>query len=911
MNTVPLNTVPSNSASLLRGPRLASYGCLIGMVVGALPAQESKALFHVPVAVLPVNTAPFQKLGDFDGDGDLDAVGSRVYSSGATSEVIVWENVQGAFSEAYVENVAPGLYHGHGMPNFAMTTADFNQDGRMDFALATKLAAVRFIALPNFQFAQTSMPLSGTPNGSRAIAAGDFDGDGVIDIAVASSDDLNQLGFVDVFLAGGVVASVSIPANANSDLRLLASELDASPGVELLVSDRRTSQAQVVAVAAGAAQVVTTMSTPLSSSIMPALWTAGDIDQDGDEDVVMFMPGYSPAPHRYQIFRCSPSGAFVMESAQLGGPAEYLADIDGDGDLDGVCCGGGGQTFAWPELDFPSTFELAENLGGGNFAPAWAFPGAGSRSMAGAADVDGDGDVDLVAGRCIYYGDGPWDEQPRKSAGAGNMPLLLRPWGVFDNDGDGDPDLGIQYSNRGDGEFAYTFPLLSGPPGYAVAGSTSCDVDGDGFSDQVVRLTTMGFPAQFVSMAWFRNNGGGHLHYVGPCGAPGMTMGPAGAWTADRYLAVDCDGDGDQDMIYKSQPSYGTGGTSELFWNNNGTFVPGPVFPSAAGRVDAVADFNGDGHPDLLMTSITSGVTVQLGSGPGKSFQLAWSRAFMPVEPGAVAIGDVNDDGALDFVRPDSSGVLVLFVNTLPQGTFGFAEIPLTGSSVQILGWQPAAVRPTVNIADFDADGRTDIAFASEVQPSVGVILRRTGWSNPASVGDFEVIQQIFGPGYATDADGDGMPDLVGSHTVRNRHYPRAQAGGLVQLHGAEVVGEAGTSPVLGASGPFRVGHTGEFLLRSVPGPTLAVLGLSLGQAQLPNVPFPGMSVYLDPATTLVANWPITENGDGRAAASASLPVVLIHGLQGFRFYVQALVLDPAAPHSLTQSNLMIMTVGS
>ena len=48
----------------------------------------------------------------------------------------------------------------------------------------------------------------------------------------------------------------------------------------------------------------------------------------------------------------------------------------------------------------------------------------------------------------------------------------------------------------------------------------------------------------------------------------------------------------------------------------------------------------------------------------------------------------------------------------------------------------------------------------------------------------------------------------------------------------------------------------------------------------MPNVPFRGMSIYLDRATMSVGNWPVTERG-------------------------------MAAPHSLTQSNLMITTVGS
>jgi hypothetical protein len=66
-------------------------------------------------------------------------------------------------------------------------------------------------------------------------------------------------------------------------------------------------------------------------------------------------------------------------------------------------------------------------------------------------------------------------------------------------------------------------------------------------------------------------------------------------------------------------------------------------------------------------------------------------------------------------------------------------------------------------------------------------------------------------------------------------------AGRRLQSHPG-VAGEGGAVPVLGATGPFRSGETEVLRLTGVPGPTVAILGLSLGEADLPGLPLPGLT---------------------------------------------------------------------
>jgi hypothetical protein len=50
-------------------------------------AQEGDAVLHAPLAVLPVDSPPFQRLVDVDGDGDLDAVGSRIHENRSSAQI--------------------------------------------------------------------------------------------------------------------------------------------------------------------------------------------------------------------------------------------------------------------------------------------------------------------------------------------------------------------------------------------------------------------------------------------------------------------------------------------------------------------------------------------------------------------------------------------------------------------------------------------------------------------------------------------------------------------------------------------------------------------------------------------------------------------------------------------------------
>jgi hypothetical protein len=131
--------------------------------------------------------------------------------------------------------------------------------------------------------------------------------------------------------------------------------------------------------------------------------------------------------------------------------------------------------------------------------------------------------------------------------------------------------------------------------------------------------------------------------------------------------AVDVNSDKKPDLII-TQPF--NGGSSVLLGNGDGTFQPGRTIGTGVLRV---ADFNGDGKPDLLC----AGLTVRLGNGDGTFGSPISTPAVQNFTPlsfaGAIAVGDFNGDGKLDVAHTsawhDAFGMVWVWMGN-GDGTF-------------------------------------------------------------------------------------------------------------------------------------------------------------------------------------------------------------------------------------------------
>ncbi len=254
-----------------------------------------------------------------------------------------------------------------------------------------------------------------------------------------------------------------------------------------------------------------------------------DIDGDGDLDLLMVNDDYLPN----FVYRNNGAGVFTDVSATaLPANADYstdqvVGDFDGDGDIDWFVGNAQG----------PGTSKLYLNNGAGVFVDATVgrLPGtcfADRRSFA--ADLDGDGDLDLVLNTGGNYLWGP----PTVLRNNGSATFTLVPLGLgtglchaADVDGDGRIDLidldgSRVLRNLGNFTFAAPVPIAGATAGTFVA----LDQDADG------RIDLVG-PAGL-----FRNVGNGTFSLV-PLSIPTSYL-----WTTSA-LAADLDGDGDDDLV--------------------------------------------------------------------------------------------------------------------------------------------------------------------------------------------------------------------------------------------------------------------------------------------------------------------------------------------------------------------------
>jgi len=357
------------------------------------------------------------------------------------------------------------------------------------------------------------------------------------------------------------------------------------------------------------------------------------------------------------------------DSGGYTGKSIAVADLNGDGKLDLVIgneCASSGCT------DGASVGVLLGN-GDGTFQTAVAYRTGGTSGpffpvSIAIADVNGDHKPDLVVANggsntvAVLLGKGDGTLQPAVTYGSGGMyPVSVA---VADVNGDGKPDLFVANEcadnncdgsvgvllGDGDGTFQPAVTYIAGLYAISVA---IADVNGDGKPDLLVATNYLkcngGLCETSGEVGVLLGNGNGTFRSA-------VTYDCGGRYPYSLTVA-DLNGDGKLDLVTADSWSATAG---VLMGNGDGTFQAAVTYssgetPVAAISSVAVADVDGDGHPDLLLTIQSMGsngnnggaVSVLLGNGDG-TFQAAVEYASGGYQTLGVAVGDVNGDG-----RPD------------------------------------------------------------------------------------------------------------------------------------------------------------------------------------------------------------------------------------------------------------------
>ena len=460
-----------------------------------------------------------------------------------------------------------------------------------------------------------------------------------------------------------------------------------------------------------------------------------DLDNDGDFDL---MSGEISGSFKYfentgtisaPVFGTVQTDPFSLSAVGSETSVEF-ADLDNDGDMD-LMAG-----------DFNGNFHYFQNVGtvsSPNFAAVQTNPFSlsqtGSRSTPSFYDIDDDGDLDLLSGSASgnfnYFENIGTTATPNFGTVQTN-PFSLTDIGYRSNptfadlDDDGDADL---ISGDHFGGFLYFEKKTPVPPVFDTSqfnpfslsglgtgnGPTLADLDNDGDLD----LMSGGYYGNFE---YFENTGSAAAPAFGTEQTNPFSLTDIGHWSAPTF--VDLDNDGDFDLMSGS-----SNGVFE-YYQNTGT-VSAPAFGA-------------------VQTNPFSLTDIGIYSSP--------------------AFADLDNDGDLDLMSGDYYGDFYYFENTGTVSAPAFGPVQTNPFSLTDIGGHS-----NLTFADLDNDGDFDLMagnFSADFKyfQNIGTASTpsfRSVVTNPFSLTNIGSRLQLS----FTDLDNDGDPDLMAGGGSGNFFY--------------------------------------------------------------------------------------------------------------------------------------------
>ncbi|MCB9896681.1 MAG: VCBS repeat-containing protein [Planctomycetes bacterium] len=782
---------------------------------------------------------------DVDGDGDLDLVVGRttaVVASPSQSDSITWFEHAGP---DWTPHVVSAEQEGGQL----VAARDLDGDGDADVLSASALGA-NVSWHENLDGRGRSWTRHALVEGVAApvaVSAHDLDGDGDLDVLSmsaansasdpvglciwqANTDGLGHFGAPQTILAAGAVRAEPADLDGDGDLDLAAGRADHLAWYVNVDGLGHFVLAQAFDEYFGVQAVRT-----------------GDLDGDGDVDLAL-----AAASSTYALaWHANLDGQGTFGAAQVVTPFESvltdiaLVDLDGDADLDLAAAGRAtGRNVGWHEnLDALGTFGAAQTVA----------PAVGSLDALASADLDGDGDADLLVGQA--------------QAGA------LEP-----------ADLRWYENLDGAGSFGAARPIEA--VGKHALVVLAVDVDGDGDLDA---LSATNATASLAVLGWNENlDGLGHF-------APRVVFSSGVLHLPVDALALDVDDDGDLDVLVADGQ-----GTLGAFENLDGRGTFGPLVPveAVALSVAAVAldagDVDRDGEPDLIAARSTPFVDDRVawfaGDGAGTFAAPSVVLASSDANPTDVAGADLDLDGDLDLVLGRDHAVPASWSRNLDGAGGAWATSDVWTSPS---GAPDADTR--VALDDLDGDGDPDLlvrAVVSPTAPSWWELRRFENVGGPAlfDAGTLVTSQMVQGAFAPADLDGDGDPDLASGGA--------GQLGWIENLgpwtdEGHALVGAWG-QPHLWGDGSLA-GGSEQALHLSHAAPDAPVF-VVLGNAAL-LAPFKGGTLV---PTPLVVLGPVPATHAGTLDVAFLAPLGLPSGAQ---VHSQWWVVDPIGPVGFSASN--------
>ncbi|HYQ85715.1 MAG TPA: FG-GAP-like repeat-containing protein [Bacteroidota bacterium] len=674
--------------------------------------------------------------GDYDNDGDLDLIITGLTDNYIAGNTKLYRN----------EN---GVYHWMPMdlpPVWASSVAwgDYDNDGDLDLAISGRLSNVyperpitRIFRNDHGHFVESGIPIIDVD--LSALAWGDFDNDGDLDLVITGTPDLGASVITKVYRNDGngvfTDMDVAIPGtwyssvawgdyNGDGYLDLAISGFTFGSPVTRIYRNNLgsgTFSANTSPVSPGSLQ------SSVSRDTVRLRW---DRSTDGETP----QAGLS---YNLRIGRAAGALDIMSPMADLATGSQKVVRIGN--------AGGNNQwsirrlstgTYSW------SVQAVDNGFAGSQFSPEQGFTvdlhldtnqlftdiNAPLKGLAHGTvawgDYDNDGDLDLLVNGLANDPTDNYTILYRNDSGNfidTHIPFVGlhnnngAEWADFDNDGDLDffingsmgprnqNAVSILYRNDGNGHFT----ALRAPFMQLAGTATWGDYDNDGYVDLLVTGSPDDGGSIFTKL--YHNNS---AHASPPDSEAPFTESAnsfVGVWGASCAFG-DYDNDGDLDLLVTGLTDNHIAGTTRLYRNDNGTFVEVPTsLPPVWASAVAWADYDNDGDLDLVISGRLSDVDPQrpitrIYRNDGNGVFTDIHAPLVDVDLSSVSWGDFDNDGDLDLLvigSPDFGATVItkLYRND-GNNTFTDMDIPIQGAWYSSIVW-----------GDYDNDGDLDFAL--------------------------------------------------------------------------------------------------------------------------------------------------------------------------------------------------------
>jgi hypothetical protein len=523
---------------------------------------------------------------DVDGDGDVD-----ILSASGEDDTIAWfENTAGDGS-AWVEHEITTQAD----DAWSVYAADIDADGDVDVLSASrednKIAWYENVAGDGSNWAVSIV--ASDARGASSVHAADLDGDKDMDLLSASANDDRVVWYENTARDGTAWKTHTLSDGADYAVAVFAADLDGDGDRDVIsasVDGNRIAWHENTTVHRNASYLES-FDISISADNVQAVHCA-DLDGDGDEDLV----SASADDNKIVWYANSTGDGVAWEVAEItddatGACSVYSADVDRDGDLDVVSASAADDTIAWHEnVDGDGsrweTFIITDTADG-------------ARSVF-AADLDGDGDADLMSASST-------------------------------------DDRIVWYENRFGHVDSWVIHEITGAADEANS-VFAADLDRDG------DLDVLSASYSDDTIAWYENSAGDgtawEIHTI-------TTL----ANGIESIHAVDVDADGDTDVLSASKEDdtiawYENRAGDGSAWTTHkvSTTVPGAINVSAA-------DLDNDGDQDLMVVSVDDRrfAWYENTDGDGSAWTLR-SLSNSALGAAALVAADLDGDGDLDLI---------------------------------------------------------------------------------------------------------------------------------------------------------------------------------------------------------------------------------------------------------------------